>query len=142
MANTQNNQALATQSDFPNSQVIKVPLNQLVIDELNTRQEHNAQFIKSLAADIENKGVLQNLCVRKLSSENYGVVAGGARLTALNLLVSVRRHIKWHRFRPGLRETLLTAFGEKPPSSLKLFILKNHNYAHQQSKTFQVLLSR
>jgi ParB family chromosome partitioning protein len=73
---------------------ITVPLKLLERDKLNVRKKSPARSVEELAALIHSQGLLQNLVVRPLStgkknpksSGRYGVVAGGRRLEALDLL--------------------------------------------------------
>ncbi|WP_084267430.1 ParB/RepB/Spo0J family partition protein [Azohydromonas lata] len=87
-----------TQIDEAEKQVqgreITVPLKYLQRDALNIRKASPARSVDELAALIHSQGLLQNLVVRpELSGKKapkptgrYGVVAGGRRLEALNLL--------------------------------------------------------
>jgi ParB family chromosome partitioning protein len=73
---------------------ITVPLKLIFRDTLNVRRKSPARSVEELAALIHSQGLLQNLVVRpELSGKKapkptgrYGVVAGGRRLEALNLL--------------------------------------------------------
>ncbi len=73
---------------------ITVALKLLERDKLNVRKKSPARSVDELAALIHSQGLLQNLVVRPLlsgkktsrPSGRYGVVAGGRRLEALNLL--------------------------------------------------------
>lgn len=67
------------------------PLNKLFLDELNVRQDYNQETIEGLAANILAQGQLQNLLVRKRDGGKYGVVAGGRRLKAMQLLQSQKK---------------------------------------------------
>lgn len=65
-----------------------VPLNRLHISDLNVRKTDRDLDIDQLADDIDAKGLLQNLVVvPEGPSAHFGVVAGGRRLLALQLLV-------------------------------------------------------
>jgi ParB family transcriptional regulator, chromosome partitioning protein len=66
-----------------------VELKNLRRSDLNVRTTGADEDIKSLAADIEVHGVLQNLSVvpAKLGAKTYDVVAGGRRLAALHHLL-------------------------------------------------------
>lgn len=71
-----------------------VALDRLYISELNVRKTDRAIDIDQLADDIAAKGLLQNLVVVPDRADDgsgrrgyYGVVAGGRRLLALQLLV-------------------------------------------------------
>lgn len=73
---------------------ITVPLKHLYRDGLNVRRKTPARSVEELAALIHSQGLLQNLIVRAewtgkkapKPTGRYGVVAGGRRLEALNLL--------------------------------------------------------
>jgi ParB family chromosome partitioning protein len=75
-------------------QEISVPLKHLHRDKLNVRKKSPARSVEELAALIHSQGLLQNLIVRAevagkkapKPTGRYGVVAGGRRLEALNLL--------------------------------------------------------
>ena len=73
---------------------ISVPLKNLQRDALNVRKKIPTRSVEELAALIHSQGLLQNLIVRPEWSGKktpkptgrFGVVAGGRRLEALNLL--------------------------------------------------------
>jgi ParB family chromosome partitioning protein len=73
---------------------VTISLKLLDLDPLNVRKKSPTRSIEELAALIHSQGLLQNLIVREqLSGKKtrkptgrYGVVAGGRRLEALNLL--------------------------------------------------------
>lgn len=64
-----------------------IPLNQLTVDDANVRTIKNGVTIEALADDIAHRSLLQSLNVRATTEGQYGVVAGGRRLKALQLLV-------------------------------------------------------
>lgn len=71
-----------------------IPLGQLFLSEKNVRTVRNAESLPALAATILAQGLLYPLCVvaerakgSKAKGETFGVVAGGRRLAALQLLV-------------------------------------------------------
>lgn len=65
-----------------------IPLNRLVLSELNVRKTERDAEIASLAGDIEARGLKQNLVVVAIDgTDQFEVVAGGRRLQALKLLV-------------------------------------------------------
>jgi len=71
-----------------------IPLHRLFLSEKNVRTVRNAESIPALAATILAQGLLYPLCVvservkgSKVKGETFGVVAGGRRLAALQLLV-------------------------------------------------------
>ncbi len=68
------------------SENVLISLAKLVIDENNVRKVYKQDTIEILAKNIDAKGVLQNLCVRKLKGGKFAVAAGGRRLRALQLL--------------------------------------------------------
>jgi ParB family chromosome partitioning protein len=63
-----------------------IPLAQLVPSPDNVRKTGGMNGIAGLAANIEAKGLLQNLQVRPAANGTFEVVAGGRRLAALKLL--------------------------------------------------------
>jgi ParB family transcriptional regulator, chromosome partitioning protein len=65
-----------------------VPLDRLYLSELNVRKTDTDLDIEELADDIATKGLLQNLVVVPDPARHgfFGVVAGGRRLRALQLL--------------------------------------------------------
>ncbi len=65
--------------------ITNIPLNKLTAWEGNVRKTQNKAFIEELAASIMANGPQQNPVVRKQGRKS-GVVAGGQRLKALNLL--------------------------------------------------------
>lgn len=69
-----------------------IPLSKLRLSDSNVRKS-GANSIEQLAADIEARGVLQNLLVTPLKKPrgHYAVFAGGRRLAALQLLVEGAR---------------------------------------------------
>ena len=69
-----------------------VPLSALVKSPLNVRSiPYAVDSVRGLADSIEALGLLQNLIVHTLADGQYGVAAGGRRLTALNLLAQEDR---------------------------------------------------
>ncbi|AET73325.1 ParB family protein [Emiliania huxleyi virus PS401] len=76
------------------------PLKSLTIHPLNPRQSVDAAEIEDLAAAIELNGLLQNLCgFIEGRAKKPGIVAGGRRLRALQLLAEQG---KWDRDVPVL----------------------------------------
>lgn len=89
--------AKKTQADAPQvgAQIITVALDKLVRDPLNVRKQ-DAGGIAELATSIEQMGLLQNLIVREQRQRGkpagrFGVVGGGRRLAALQLLAEQDR---------------------------------------------------
>lgn len=74
-----------------------IPLNLLDVDEANVRTIKNGVTIEMLANDIALRSLLQSLNIRAIANDDgtptgrYGVIAGGRRYKALQLLV------KWGR---------------------------------------------
>jgi ParB family transcriptional regulator, chromosome partitioning protein len=86
-----------------------LPLSSLFRDPLNVRQQGGVN-IGELAALIESQGLLQSLTVRaevkgRKKSGRHGVVAGGRRLEALELLASQRKIAEDHPVRCRLVPT-------------------------------------
>ena len=64
-----------------------IPLDQLTLSPLNVRLgTPSATGIAELAASIESHGLLQPLIVHRIADNKYGVLAGGRRLRALELI--------------------------------------------------------
>ncbi|WP_020592865.1 ParB/RepB/Spo0J family partition protein, partial [Kiloniella laminariae] len=61
-------------------------INQLVLSEINPRQDVNDDEVKDLAESINTCGLIQNLSGIKLQDGKIGIVAGGRRLRALQVL--------------------------------------------------------
>ncbi|PZQ48747.1 MAG: hypothetical protein DI556_13090 [Rhodovulum sulfidophilum] len=61
-------------------------LDQLLLDDLNPRREHDDEALAALAESIRVCGLVQNLGGRLLGDGRIGIVAGGRRLAALTLL--------------------------------------------------------
>ena len=68
-----------------------IPLNQLVHSPLNARTVRNKDRVAQFAASIEAHGVLENLTVHPTENGKFGVVIGGTRLDALNLLLKRKK---------------------------------------------------
>lgn len=70
------------------STIINIPLSRLERSPLNMRKTAKLADIPQLAADIEAKGLLENLVVHKLDGKRtvYGVLAGSRRFAALKRL--------------------------------------------------------
>lgn len=80
--------------------LIRIPIKKLVISPLNVRKKQGTG-IEELAALIASQGLIHNLVVtaqrkKGRKSGKYEVIAGGRRLTALNLLVADGRLSKDH----------------------------------------------
>jgi ParB family chromosome partitioning protein len=67
----------------------QIPLSKLVTSEENVRKTNGKDGLKELAASIKAHGLLQNLTV-KPSGKKFEVIAGGRRLSALNILASAK----------------------------------------------------
>ncbi len=74
-----------------NQSVRTVPLHTLHLSPLNPRQDHDADDIAALAESIKINGIMQNLNVFE-GPDGLGVVAGGRRLRALDLLAQSVDH--------------------------------------------------
>ena len=65
-----------------------IPLGKLRLSDANVRKNDSNLFIEELAANIEAKGLLQNLIVVPAKKRGmFDVTAGGRRLRALNFLL-------------------------------------------------------
>ena len=65
-----------------------IPLGKLRLSDANVRKNDSNLFIEELAANIEAKGLLQNLIVAPAKKRGmFDVTAGGRRLRALNFLL-------------------------------------------------------
>ena len=74
-----------------------IPLGKLRLSEANVRRQDSNLFIEELAANIEAKGLLQNLIVAPAKKRGiFDVTAGGRRLRALNFLASAGKLSKDH----------------------------------------------
>ncbi len=85
---------------------VLVPLDRLFISEANVRKVHYDDGIAELAALIDAQGLLQRLCVVAHPDGRCGVVAGGRRLRAMQLLVST---VKWTASQPVSASAILTS---------------------------------
>ena len=75
-----------------------IPLGKLRLSEANVRKNDSNLFIEELAANIEAKGLLQNLIVAPAKKRGmFDVTAGGRRLRALNFLLEAGKLAKDHR---------------------------------------------
>ena len=74
-----------------NQSVRTVPLHTLQLSSLNPRQDHDADDIAALAESLKINGIMQNLNVFE-GPDGLGVVAGGRRLRALELLAQAVDH--------------------------------------------------
>jgi len=73
-----------------NPTAVTLPLNQLVVDAMNMRQEHTNESVKDLAANINHGKLHVPILVRKVEGGKFGVIAGGRRLLALQLLAEAK----------------------------------------------------
>ena len=74
-----------------------IPLAKLRLSEANVRRQDSNLFIEELAANIEAKGLLQNLIVVQAKKRGmFDVTAGGRRLRALNFLLEEGKLPKDH----------------------------------------------
>lgn len=72
-----------------NEAITRLPLSALVLSDRNTRRT-GGKDVTQLAASIAAHGLLQNLTVENIKN-GFGVIAGGRRLRALQLLASENR---------------------------------------------------
>ena len=63
----------------------------LELSPLNVRKARNKATVESFAASILTHGILQNFRVHTQEKGKYGVVIGGTRLAALNLLLKQKK---------------------------------------------------
>jgi ParB family chromosome partitioning protein len=68
-----------------------IPLIQLEHSPLNARKVRNKDRVIQFAASIEAHGILENLTVHPTENGKFGVVIGGTRLDALNLLLKGKK---------------------------------------------------
>ncbi|MBC2663440.1 ParB N-terminal domain-containing protein [Novosphingobium flavum] len=74
-----------------------IPLGKLRLSEANVRKNDSNLFIEELAANIEAKGLLQNLIVVPAKKRGmFDVTAGGRRLRALNFLLGAGKLSRDH----------------------------------------------
>lgn len=72
-----------------------IPLGKLRLSDANVRKNDSNLFIEELAANIEAKGLLQNLIVAPAKKRGmFDVTAGGRRLRALNFLLEAGKLAK------------------------------------------------
>jgi ParB family chromosome partitioning protein len=71
--------------------IIQIPLSKLHLSPANVRKSDTQLFIDELAANIGERGLLQNLIVAPLAKPkgHYSVTGGGRRLRAMNRLVEL-----------------------------------------------------
>src|SRR3990167_384178 len=81
----------------PMNDIELIPLGKLRLSEANVRKNDSNLFIEELAANIEAKGLLQNLIVVPAKKRGmFDVTAGGRRLRALNFLLTAGKLPKDH----------------------------------------------
>lgn len=68
-----------------------ISLRHLVLSPLNVRKTRTKENIEQMAASILSQGLLQNLRVHTQEEGSYGVVIGGTRLAALQLLLKQKK---------------------------------------------------
>ena len=67
---------------------MQIPFSKLYLSEANVRKTRNEKEDAQLSADIEARGLLQNLLVTKSKKRGkYAVIAGGRRLRAIEMIV-------------------------------------------------------
>ncbi len=76
--------------------IIQIPLSKLHLSPANVRKSDSQLFIDELAANIGERGLLQNLIVAPLAKPkgHYSVTGGGRRLRAMNRLVELGQWTK------------------------------------------------
>jgi len=72
--------------DTANPVILQIPLDALSISELNPRKAVSEAHIESLADSIERFGLIHNLAGLMDGDGNVGIVAGGCRLRAIQLI--------------------------------------------------------
>ena len=65
-----------------NRRIVDIPLVQIRPCKKQTRKSYNSDKLKELAHSIKNNGVIQPITVRKISSDEYELIAGERRLRA------------------------------------------------------------
>jgi ParB family chromosome partitioning protein len=73
------------------SEIQNIPLSSLVLSDLNVRKIRPKETIEEFARSIEQHGVIQNLRVHPVEGEKFGVVIGGTRLAAMQLLLKQKK---------------------------------------------------
>ena len=68
-----------------------IPLSRLEHSPLNARKTRTKETVEQYAASIEAHGILQNFRVHESEGGKFGVVIGGTRLAALNLLLKRKK---------------------------------------------------
>ena len=67
---------------------MRIPFSKLYLSDANVRKTRNEKEDAQLSADIEARGLLQNLLVTKSKKRGkYAVIAGGRRLRAIEMIV-------------------------------------------------------
>jgi ParB family transcriptional regulator, chromosome partitioning protein len=76
--------------------ILQIPLSKLHLSPANVRKSDSQLFIDELAANIGERGLLQNLIVAPLAKPkgHYSVTGGGRRLRAMNRLVELGQWTK------------------------------------------------
>src|SRR5271168_1545473 len=69
------------------AEIQNIALRHLTLSPLNVRTVRTKEAVESLAANILTHGIIQNLRVHTQDGGLYGVVVGGSRLAALQLLL-------------------------------------------------------
>ena len=67
----------------------QVPFDDLYVSDLNPRTVFSPEGIEALAENIRQLGLIQNLAGLRDETGKVGIVAGGRRLRALALLLSL-----------------------------------------------------
>ena len=72
-------------------EIQNIALRFLELSPLNVRKTRSKEHVEQMAASILANGVLQNLRVHTQEGGGYGVVIGGTRLAALQLLLKQKK---------------------------------------------------
>ena len=68
-----------------NSEILQVPLTQIIPNRFQPRTNFNNQELEELAASIKEHGIIQPLVLRKMG-ENYEIIAGERRFRAAGMV--------------------------------------------------------
>ncbi len=74
------------QADTTSAVILQIPLEMLTISDLNPRKAVSEAHIESLASSIERFGLIHNLAGLMDADGKVGIVAGGCRLRAIQMI--------------------------------------------------------
>ena len=74
------------QADTASAVILQIPLEMLYISDLNPRKVVSEAHIESLADSIERFGLIHNLAGLMDEDGKVGIVAGGCRLRAIQMI--------------------------------------------------------